>query len=64
MGRTYALKCPMCGRYLGTYDGVSSIPFICDCRNCYKRIIYRHEQEEIAIKAIPPRNSSSSITFH
>lgn len=64
MAKTYVLKCPMCKRYLGTYDGVSSIPFICDCRKCYKRIIYRPNAEEVVIKEIPARATSSGVTFH
>lgn len=58
------IYCPQCGRKIGTYDGKSTINKIMDCRNCHKRIIYHVKTDEVEVKKIPVRSSSSGITFH
>lgn len=62
--REKKIYCPKCGRKVGTYDGKSTINKIMDCRNCQKRIIYYVDTDEVEVKQIPKRNSSSSVTFH
>ena len=58
------IYCPICGRKVGTYDGKSTINKVMDCRKYNKRIVYHVKTDEVEVKKIPIRNSSSGVTFH
>lgn len=58
------IYCPICGRKVGTYDGKSKINKIMDCKKCRKRIIYHVDTDQLKVKQIPQRNTSSGVTFH
>lgn len=55
--------CPQCNSHVGTHDGRSTMNHIVRCNKCRKRIIYHIDNEEIELKEIPKRNTSSGITF-
>lgn len=57
------IYCPRCGHVVSHYDGRSKANVIANCRKCRKRIVYHIDTEETEIKAIPPRNTSSGMTF-
>lgn len=55
--------CPQCNSHVGTWDGRSTSNYISRCRKCRKRIVYHIDNEEIELKELPKRNTSSGITF-
>lgn len=57
------IHCPKCGTVVGKYDGRSTIDKVCKCRKCNKQVIYRVNTGETEIKNIPPRRTSSGMTF-
>lgn len=57
------IYCPNCGRRVATYDGRSTINVIAKCRKCQKRVVYYVDSGETVLKDIPPRNTSSGMTF-
>lgn len=61
--KTVDIHCPICGRYVGQYDGRSTINFIGRCGKCRKRVIYHIDTGETEVKDIPKRNCSSGMTF-
>ena len=65
MGRMKKVKvyCPKCGRYVGTYDGKSSMNLIARCKHCKKQIVYDIKSKETSIRPLPTRTTSSGMTF-
>lgn len=61
--KSKTILCPKCGRKVATYDGRSTINVVARCNNCRKRVVYHVDTEEIEIKPIPPRNTSSGTVF-
>lgn len=57
------IYCPRCGRKVATYDGRSTINVIARCKKCRKRVVYHVDTGETEIKPIPPRTTSSGMTF-
>lgn len=64
MGNRKKIYCPLCKGYLTTYDGRGTINLISNCKKCNKRIVYNPELDSIDVKEIPPRNTSSGMTFY
>ena len=57
------IYCPSCNRRVAAYDGKSSINVVTICQKCHKQVVYYVDIDEVAIKEIPPRNTSSGKTF-
>lgn len=58
------IYCPLCRRKVGSHDGKSTIVKEVDCRKCNRRIVFDPMNDgKIVVKKIPPRNSSSGVTF-
>lgn len=57
------IYCPCCNHKVATYDGHSKINVISKCRKCRKRVVYHVETGETVSKPIPPRNTSSGVSF-
>ena len=55
--------CPKCGRYVGTYDGESSVNLITRCKYCRKQVVYDIKTKETKIKPLPQRTTSSGMTY-
>lgn len=64
MAEPKTIYCPGCGRKVGIYDGRSTINHITRCRKCNKHVIYDINTGKIEMKNIPPRNTSSGMTFY
>ena len=58
------IYCPRCHRQIGNLDTRSTIDVIANCRRCHRQIIYRIKTGETEVRFIPPRNSSSGMTFY
>lgn len=63
MNKPLKIPCPICGAYVGTYDGRASTNPICRCTACGKRVLYRVDTGEIEILPEPKRVCSSGLTF-
>lgn len=63
MARRKTIYCPKCGERVGSYDGKSTINVILKCKKCNKQVIYCIDTREIKVKPIPPRTTSSGMTF-
>jgi hypothetical protein len=57
------IHCPKCGTKVGVYDGKSSINVVTRCKKCNKRVVYYVETGETVVKPIPPRSTSSGMTY-
>ena len=64
MAEPKVIYCPMCHRRVAQWDGKSTINIVVHCKKCRKRIIYDVITEEIEMKKIPPRKTSSGMTFY
>ena len=64
MAEPKIIYCPRCNRRVAQWDGRSSINVIANCRKCNKRIVYHVDTMETEVKDIPPRVSSSGMTFY
>jgi hypothetical protein len=58
------IYCPGCGRKVTTYDGKTTMNVIAHCRACHKRVVYYVDTDKTVLKDIPPRVSSSGMTFY
>lgn len=58
------IYCPRCNRKVATWDGKSSINPIGKCKKCNWLIIYDLNREELRIKDVPDRATSSGLTFY
>ena len=56
--------CPRCHRAVAIYDGKQTINPIAKCKKCKKLVVYHVDTMETEIKDIPPRVSSSGMTFY
>jgi NAD-dependent SIR2 family protein deacetylase len=64
MAEPKVIYCPMCHRRVAQWDGKSTINIVIHCKSCKKRIIYDVITEEIEMKSIPLRHSSSGMRFY
>lgn len=64
MSKAKTIYCPRCGRKVADYDGRSSINVVAHCKKCRMRVVYHIDTEKTEIKKIPPRNTSSGMTFY
>lgn len=64
MAEPKTIYCPKCGRKVATWDGRSTINVIANCVNCVRRVVYHVDTGTTEIKDIPPRVSSSGMTFY
>ena len=64
MAEPKTIYCPKCGRKVATWDGRSTINVIAHCVNCVRRVVYHVDNGTTEIKDIPPRVSSSGMTFY
>ena len=58
------IYCPKCGRKVATWDGRSKNNISVKCKKCNKLVVYDVESEEVKIKAIPQRTTSSGMRFY
>lgn len=63
MAEPKTIYCPCCGRKTGVYDGKSTINYASNCKKCKKRVVYHVDTGETEIKPIPPRTTSSGMSF-
>lgn len=63
MAEAKTIYCPCCGRRVSHHDGRSTINVIARCKKCRKRVVYHVDTGETEIKPIPPRTTSSGMTF-
>lgn len=63
MAEPKTIYCPSCGRRVSQYDGRSTINVIARCKKCRKRVVYHVDTGETEVKPIPPRTTSSGMTF-
>lgn len=61
--KTVDIHCPICGRYVGKYDGRSTTNYIARCNKCRKSVIYHIDTGKTEVKDIPKRNCSGGMTF-
>ena len=64
MAKQKTIYCPKCGRKVATWDGWSTINILVKCNKCNKLVVYDVESEEVKIKAIPQRTTSSGMIFY
>ena len=64
MAEPKTIYCPKCGRKVATWDGRSINNVSAKCSKCRKLVVYDVESEEVKIKEIPPRTSSSGMRFY
>ena len=64
MEKEKIVYCPKCNRRVAKWDGKSTINIVVHCKNCHKRIIYDVTTQEIELKEIPLRHSSSGKRFY
>ena len=64
MAEPKTIYCPKCGRKVATWDGRSTINILVKCKKCNKLVVYDVESEEVKIKAIPQRTTSSGMRFY
>ena len=57
------IYCPKCESRVASHDGKSKNVIEVECRKCWKIIVYTPETDETKVKDIPPRTSSSGVTF-
>lgn len=57
------IYCPICHRRVGVYDGKSTINVIMRCKKCRKQVVYNIETGETTAKSLPPRTTSSGMTY-
>ena len=64
MAEPKTIYCPKCGRKVATWDGRSTINILVKCKKCNKLVVYDVESEEVKIKAITQRTTSSGMRFY
>ena len=64
MAEPKTIYCPKCGRKVATRDGRSTINISVKCKKCNKLVVYDVENENVEIKEIPPRATSSGMRFY
>ena len=64
MSEPKTIYCPKCGRKVATWDGRSKNNISVKCKKCNKLVVYDVESEEVKIKAIPQRTTSSGMRFY
>lgn len=59
-----SIYCPICKRKVGKWDGRSTVNVIvAGCKKCRKKIVYHVDTGQTKLSKIPPRNTSSGMTF-
>ena len=64
MAEPKTIYCPKCGIKVATWDGRSKNNISVKCKKCNKLVVYDVESEEVKIKAIPQRTTSSGMRFY
>ena len=64
MAEPKIIYCPKCDRKVATWDGRSKNNISVKCNKCNKLVVYDVESEEVKIKAIPQRTTSSGMRFY
>lgn len=64
MEETKIIHCPICKRKVATWDGKSQSYISTNCKKCKKRIVYKPDTQEIEVKNIPERDTSSGMRFY
>ena len=64
MAESKTIYCPKCGCRVAEWDVRSTINVIATCRKCRKRVIFHVDEGKIEVKNIPPRVTSSGMTFY
>ena len=64
MAEPKTIYCPKCGRKVATWDGRSTINISVKCKKCNKLVVYDVENENVEIKEIPQRATSSGKRFY
>lgn len=64
MAEPKTIYCPKCGRKVATCDGRSTIDISVKCNKCKKLVVYDVENENVEIKEIPQRETSSGKRFY
>lgn len=64
MSEPKTIYCPKCGRKVATWDGRSTINISVKCKKCNKLVVYNVENENVEIKEIPQRATSSGMRFY
>lgn len=63
MAKAKNINCPKCNKRVAKWDGKSTINIKTTCSNCKKQVVFLIEEQKTLLKPIPPRSSSSGITF-
>lgn len=64
MAEPKTIYCPRCRHKVSQWDGRSTINVIAHCKNCRRRVVYHVDTGITESKPIPPRVSSSGMTFY
>ena len=64
MAEPKTIYCPKCERKVATWDGRSTINISVKCKKCNKLVVYDVENENVEIKEIPQRATSSGMRFY
>ena len=64
MAEPKTIYCPKCGRKVATWDGRSKNNISVKCNKCKKLVVYDVENENVEIKEIPQRTTSSGMRFY
>ena len=64
MAEPKTIYCPRCGRKVTTLDCSSANNISVKCKKCNKLVVYNVENENVEIKEIPQRETSSGLRFY
>ena len=57
------ILCPLCKQRAFTYDGISTMNQHARCKSCRKLVCYNPNTDEVTVRQIPTRVSSSGTTY-
>lgn len=63
MKKPKIIYCPQCKIRAFSYDGRSTMNKYGKCRNCKQMVCYYPDTDEVKLKPLPQRASSSGMTF-
>ena len=64
MAEPKTIYCPKCSRKVATWDGRSTINISVKGKKCNKLVVYDVKNENVEIKEIPQRETSSGKRFY
>lgn len=64
MGEAKTIYCPLCNRKVMHHDGKGTINLMAECRKCERLVVYDIEKDEVLVKAVPHRTTSSGMRFY